>query len=515
MAMEEMVYKLRFDTSEAVNDLNNIGKKVSQSIKPSAVMGEGKGKEASVDPFKQVTAVAKKASSGMSGLIESLAGVGSGIGKLMGVMAAFSAVIAAISAVIAAIVKLFEGTDTFNEIKRSFSTLIHTLKEALAPVIAIIGEAFMVVADSLGPILAPIIELLAGELSGPLTIILEMIKALMPMVAVVGKLVEMFIKFNSIIGGTLLEIMTSLMLTVTQLVSTAIEPLIEWLDKVLDKVGEFFDVLKQKLQDFITDITGGFIQFGKVAQTRTTGRSANFKTSLDTWETSGKDITAGDKKIVESIATNNQKAIAKMEGLFSDTKEFFRPLLAWVRDIAEAILPPIIAVLQGFFKVITSVLNGIGAALQGIANVVGGALDVVASIFNGLVTTINKIKSGINTYVIDPVNTVLSFIKGIKIAGWKPFESIGLLKTFSKGGTVDGLQVWGMSERGNPEFMFNAGGHDTVINADILEAAMYQAVRKANKEAGAIEVSVKQGTPSGPRELAQWLLPSLQFALRK
>lgn len=504
MAMEEMVYKLRFDTSEAVNDLNNIGKKVSQSIKPSAVMGEGKGREASVDPFKRVTDVAKKTSKGMSGLTKFLAGVGSGIKKLTGLMGAFSAIILTI-------VKLFEGTDTFNEIKRSFDTLIHTLKEALAPVIAIIGEAFMVVVDSLGPILAPIIELLAGELSGSLTNILETIKALMPMVAVVGKLVEMSIKFFTFINSTLLEVMTSLMLTVAQLVSTAIAPLTEW----LDKVGEVFDVLKQKLQDFITDITGGFIQFGKVAQTRTTGRAANFKTSLDTWETSGKDITAGDKKVVESIAANNQTAIAKMEGLFKDIKEFFRPLLAWVRDIAEAILPPIIAVLQGFFKVLTSVLNGIGTAIQGIADVIGGALDVIASIFNGLATTIDKIKSGINTYVIDPVNTVLSFIKGVTIAGWKPFESIELLKTFNKGGTVDGLQVWGMSERGNPEFIFNAGGHDTVINADILEAAMYQAVRKANKEAGAIEVSVKQGTPAGPRELAQWLLPSLQFSLRR
>ena len=79
-----------------------------------------------------------------------------------------------------------------------------------------------------------------------------------------------------------------------------------------------------------------------------------------------------------------------------------------------------------------------------------------------------------------------------------------------------GTQIWGMNEQGNPEFMFNAGGRDTVVNADILAEAVYSGVVRAisgKQTTQRIEVGVKEGTPAGPRELAQWLLPSLKFAL--
>ena len=87
----------------------------------------------------------------------------------------------------------------------------------------------------------------------------------------------------------------------------------------------------------------------------------------------------------------------------------------------------------------------------------------------------------------------------------------------AQGGTLQtGAQIWGMNEQGNPEFMFNAGGRDTVVNADILAEAVYNGVVRAisgRQTTQRIEVGVKEGAPAGPRELAQWLLPSLKFAL--
>jgi hypothetical protein len=63
--------------------------------------------------------------------------------------------------------------------------------------------------------------------------------------------------------------------------------------------------------------------------------------------------------------------------------------------------------------------------------------------------------------------------------------------------------------------LFNGGGHDTVINSEILADAMYKAMMKANSnQPKTLEVSIKDGIAAGPRELAQMLLPSLKFLLK-
>lgn len=111
--------------------------------------------------------------------------------------------------------------------------------------------------------------------------------------------------------------------------------------------------------------------------------------------------------------------------------------------------------------------------------------------------------------------------EGVKDAAGNVGSSISgffsKLKFWDSGGTLDaGAQIWGMNEKGNPEFLFNAGGHDSVINADILSDAVYAAMVKAGgtSKGGKLEVSVKEGVQAGPRELVQWLLPSLKFLLR-
>lgn len=106
----------------------------------------------------------------------------------------------------------------------------------------------------------------------------------------------------------------------------------------------------------------------------------------------------------------------------------------------------------------------------------------------------------------DVIGSVGDFLAGVVGKGW----------LWADGGTLGiGAQMWGMNEQGNPEFLFNAGGHDTVINKEILSDAMYNALVRANGSKNLhLEVSVKPGTPAGPKEIVQMLLPSLKFALK-
>ena len=124
--------------------------------------------------------------------------------------------------------------------------------------------------------------------------------------------------------------------------------------------------------------------------------------------------------------------------------------------------------------------------------------------------------------VVDKTKKVASSV-GDAVSGWASSAAstvasfAGKLKFWKDGGTLGrGAQIWAMNEKGNPEFIFNAGGHDTVINADILTNAMYNALMRANADKPQVlEVSVKEGMAAGPRELAQMLLPSLQFLIKR
>ena len=154
--------------------------------------------------------------------------------------------------------------------------------------------------------------------------------------------------------------------------------------------------------------------------------------------------------------------------------------------------------LKGFFK-------GIGDFAE---DVWEGAADVATGAWEG----VKRVASDVGGWIADTASTVWGAVAGGADKAWNWVK--GLFK--ADGGTLgQGAQIWGMNEQGNPEFLFNAGGHDTVINADILAEAVASGVKRAQGSGfSRIEVSVKEGVSAGPRELAQWLLPALKFSLK-
>lgn len=142
-------------------------------------------------------------------------------------------------------------------------------------------------------------------------------------------------------------------------------------------------------------------------------------------------------------------------------------------------------------------------------------------VWDGVKSTASTVWQGLANGASAIGNFASNVWDGVKNAASNVGSSISSffskLKFWDSGGTLGaGAQIWGMNEKGNPEFLFNAGGHDSVINADILSDAVYAAMVKAGgtSKGGKLEVSVKEGMQAGPRELVQWLLPSLKFLLR-
>ena len=87
------------------------------------------------------------------------------------------------------------------------------------------------------------------------------------------------------------------------------------------------------------------------------------------------------------------------------------------------------------------------------------------------------------------------------------------MKFWDDGGTL-GAQVWAMNEKGNPEFVFNSGGYDSVINANALENAMYNALKRAGvSDKSTIELKVGDSSADA-RQLVRWLLPALKLEWR-
>ena len=97
---------------------------------------------------------------------------------------------------------------------------------------------------------------------------------------------------------------------------------------------------------------------------------------------------------------------------------------------------------------------------------------------------------------------------------------MGMIPKFYDGGSLDmGTQIWGMNEKGNPEFMFNAGGYDSVINADILEKAIARGTESAIISSGLLASSNQELIIKGDRidndALARAIFPALQKESRR
>lgn len=413
----------------------------------------------SLDGIEGISTAAGASTAGLTKVLTGMTQGLSGLLKLLG----------PIGLAVLVLVKALKGTDTMNAIMEQFNGLMNSIQEIMAPLLAVIGDIVIVLlqmVESILPILQPAIDMLTFQLS----LLAQVLDAIVPLIEMVGKAFEFL-----------------------------------------------WDIIK----NFISMITFGLVNLGSVRGSTTGLKTGDTKTSLDTWETLGEQKpTAGEKLIADTVAEGTKATGGFLTNLLSGITSFLEPVFqVWANimqsiwDVIMKIVAPIADAIVAVLNIVASALNGIASVFNGVVGIIKSILELIQSAFSFLAGIVNTIKNGINTFIIGPINWVLGKIKGINILGVKPFDFIKLIQTFKDGGTL-GAQVWGMNEKGNPEFMFNAGGHDTVINSKILEDAMYNAMVRATATGSKeLQVSVKGSSNLGARELANWVLPYLKFNL--
>lgn len=456
---------LKLDTKEAENKLTGLGNKVSKEVSaagkdvvklPEKTTKALKGLFSGEQGLGNVGRVARSAAGGIKGVGMSLAGVASA-GKAAS--SALGAVLSIIIAIIAIIAKLLQGTDTMEQIKKTISSIVYVLQNILAPNLSLIGD----IVATLGRIVNDVLAVLKPA-----------------------------INFTSLFLSFVLDILT------------ALEPIIEVVVGCILK-------LEEALAKLIKFLTFGLLDLTKAISGSTSGVGASNKTKLDTWATTSDDAydrletssemfeSAVDKfsKLGEGWPEFKERVFGSFVDAWNKVGDFAKKIWSDIKTVAVAIWNP---VKDSAIQVWTTVRDWFREIWQKIKDFFGGIGDKVKGIGEGIKKAGSAIKDAFSS-AWDKVKT------GASNAWGKVKNFFG----FADGGTI-GSQVWGMNEQGNPEFIFNAGGHDTVINANILSDAMYKAMVKAQgNNQLKIEVGIKEGTSAGARELVQWILPSLKF----
>ena len=215
-------------------------------------------------------------------------------------------------------------------IQASLEMLMNSLRETLAPVLALVGEIIIVLADALKalmPILDPIVAVVAYALN----YVVGLLKVLLPVIELLGKLNEVFSAISSIFTDVLMGVMTSFFDIIIELVDMALKPVIAWLNKLI----EFIDGIKLAIQNFITELTGGIITFNKTTLASTEAIKADLKSSLDKWETSGSENAS--ERQAELAADASQSAAEAASKFKAKIDEFLTALVAVLSKAWESI----------------------------------------------------------------------------------------------------------------------------------------------------------------------------------
>ena len=457
----QITAKLKLDTADAEAQLSQVGKDAAKELK-GAFSGKG--------GLSKVTDIAKGATKGIGGVLDSMSAVSGVAGKLAG---AFGLV----SAVMAAIMKLLEGTDTLDAVKRSLNGLMNTLRMILAPFIAQVGDIVIGAVD-----------------------ILQDFLPLFSSIGQIAKLALMPVK---------------LMLNALKALSDLLSPLVTFISNITNAIAAMMTILWGSVVD---------------TSTSTTGLKADYKSRLDVWETAGGDVTAGDELISNTVMTGDKSAedilkeLLSTMGLDVDTTEAVVSAITTISGVLSAIKEPLSSLASIFTTAFSSALTTGMSVIADIFDILSPAFGWIEDFWKDVGTVLSALLQG----VADLVSRVFSFYDLFKPGKRKSSSNvIGALSNtsspaftgfggggtggrYADGGTIGG-QVWAMNEKGNPEFVFNAGGHDTVINKEILSDALYSALMKAGVGKNKDIVLRISDTKADARQFARWILPALKL----
>lgn len=477
--MDEAVAQVYAELKLATDNAKEALKQFAAEASGTEVKVKAKPDEKSLNKFAEAFTGKNTGSKGSQAVEQALKGITGGMEGLMGALKSLGGALGTVAIAITAVLLLMKGTDTLTAILQSLANIFDTVQEALAPVIALLGDILIPVLDLISRILKPIAEVIAAVLAP----VLEVVALL---VDIIIKLLEPALVYLEGLAEILKPIfelarLVSIPLMLLSAVLQALEPLVNLLSQAFQALADVIDMLV----GWIFDALG----ISRQVDTITTGtKQKGTNSSLDSWEVSKDD----------QVVKNTDQTVSELKNVITELKS---------QGKTEQEIKDSLGELYGLTEQqVDALLKQIAQAERphGIFGGVNAGKDL--GFGGGLFT--DKGRWGDGYQFGDVTGSVVDFGLGLVGKGWL-WKDGGTLPTYDGGGTV-GAQIWGMNEAGNPEFLFNSGGYDSIINANALEDAMYNALKRANKGKDVIELKVN-GAGADARQLVRWLMPALKL----
>lgn len=388
---------------------------------------------------------------GVKAIEDTYKGIAGGVDGLFNALKGFSASLGPVAIGLSAVLLLMKGTDTMAETSKALTNIMDKLQEAMAPTVALIGDILIPVLDAIALVIKPLARIIDAQLRPALT---------------------------------------------------AIAYVIDFLEPIVNALAQALNWLADVMQNMVGWILGAL---GMNRTTATTGmKKSGTNSALDTWSISKDEqiakntsqTTSEVKNVVQELKNNGateQEIVAKLQDLYGITQSQAQDLIKELEtDNRNFMDKAVDAYTDAFDRAIVSSFTA----------------DKSKGFGGGVFTSQGRWGDGYQFG--DIAGTVNDVALGLVGKGWL-WEKGGTLPRFDNGGTV-GAQIWGMSEAGNPEFLFNSGGYNSVINANALEDAMYNALKRAG--AGTKTAELKITGQSDARQIVRWLLPALKLELK-
>lgn len=512
--------------------------------------------------FGRMTRVLSGSMHGVQGLTGSLLGMASSAGKAGLILATVALALKAISA-------LFKNTDTLEKMNSAWGDLKSKIKEVFAPIVALIGEGVLMLIDSMKQFL-PVLKVLVLAIKPLIELLIGVSKMLAPVRRLVGKILELVQPIVSLLSELVSGALVSILDLGIRLVEFLLKPLIEFIEFLTKAFVAFSSALKQ----VISVVTFGLVKFNK-SLASTEGKEKKekegYNSTLDTFVTSGKkDTEKYAEKTAEAAKDTKESALTFLEAI-KGMKENFAGVKQAIQDSWQNLKTSVQDSWNGFKEGVKSSWEGVKESLaqswaslkegvqaswqgmkervkesweslkEGVKSSWDGMKEAVKESWNGFKEGVKSAWDGMKSFFSSVAGTIKEAFAGFgaqikekATESWNKtkesaantgekvknfFGGLGdrlrkRIRGYADGGTLTG-QVWQMNEKGNPEFIFRGGGHDSVINKDILAEALYTAIMRSKIDEKDKQIVMKVDGSGGVRQLVDLIMPYIRVVLRR
>ena len=305
----------------------------------------------------------------------------------------------------------------------TITSLVENTDEILVPILKAIPSIFGAIIDAILKFLPNFVEAIANLISGIIDNLPGIIKVFVAAIPVIyEKIILGLISALPYLIAGLIEIINAIVLNLPKIIMAIIQAL----PSILIQIGTTLIKSVPLLLTSINTMMGTV----KTSALKLTGNLA-----LDAVKT----LFNGFKEVPNRMKLLFNMAVEGIKAAFSPITIFFSNILTKIKSIFN--------ILPDWFK------NKFTEAWQNVKNVfsAGGQVfnGIKDGILSGLKTVVNGLITGINKVIAVPfngLNTALSRIRGISIAGIKPFDwistiSVPQIPKLYKGGVLEKGQV--------------------------------------------------------------------------